>query len=113
MRFYVLKSLKQIEMKELTAILLIFISISLKSQDATSPDGDVQSGQFSIGVYFSPDAADMFLQNNNGKEITDSFIEDRNLSETMKFGFSTGFSLVKELSEKVSVRRITGKRWTN
>ena len=103
--------MKQRDMKKLLILLLIFGSISAKSQDILPQQSEAQKSRFSIGAYFSPDAADIYLQSTDNKQSTEDFIENRNSRETMKFGYTTGLSVVYLLNEKFSLE--TGLEYSN
>ncbi len=90
-------------MKKLLVLLLTVASISAKSQDIIPQQSEAQKSRFSIGAYFSPDAADIHLQSTDNNQSTEDFIENRNSRETMKFGYTTGLSLVYELNQKFAI----------
>ncbi|MFK7757858.1 MAG: outer membrane beta-barrel protein [Flavobacteriales bacterium] len=89
-------------MNKLITLLFILTAFQLKAQDELK-ELMVAHGRFTIGAYFSPEAAYRSLENTADSEQFNQLVERRNNSESPKFGYTTGLSIAYDLKNNFSL----------
>jgi hypothetical protein len=90
-------------MKKILLALACLISTSLCAQDTNSSLVLALPKKFTIGVVFSPDYCFRTLKDNEGSAATISIVNNRELIESPKTGYTTGLFSSYHISNKIAL----------
>lgn len=98
-------------MKQLTFFLLILMTFCCYGKEKTKENPISDFKRIQIGINFSPDICFRTIKNNDGSSFSELVVEQRNIRETVKFGYSTGFNICYNIKKFVGLE--TGIQYSN
>lgn len=84
-------------------VALTLFHLSCSGQNNPNQPEQAETSGFQLGFHFSPDVCYRSLQNNNGSEMSDNIIQQRNENEIFKLGYTLGLTTVLPLNKHISL----------
>ncbi len=95
--------LKNIILNHPIIVALTLFHLSCSGQNIPNQPEQLKSSGFQLGFHFSPDVCYRSLQNNNGSQMSDNIIEQRNENEIFKLGYTLGGSASLQCNNHVTL----------